>query len=137
MIAPVFSFYPHHMMVHDQARLEPYIQELHEYLNGERKAFDLPLDYDEFGTPIQRLVLDVVRRIPYGMTVTYTEIASAIRQVNSVRTVAHAVILNPMPIFIPCHRVVLNESCPGCKQFGADLKKKLLKLERSNMHAIS
>lgn len=135
--ASVFSLYPNRMMVHDPKRLAPYVKELTEYLHHERKYFDLPLDYDNFGTPVQRLVLDVVRKIPYGMTCTYSEITAAIRQADSVQTVAHTIALNPLPIFIPAHRVILANSVEGGKEIHCLDKQKLLDFERSNMHAIS
>lgn len=135
--ASVFSLYPKRMMVHDHKRLAPYIKEITEYLHHERKYFDLPLDYDNFGTPIQRLVLDVVRKIPYGMTCTYSEIAAAIRQANSVRTVAHTIALNPLPIFIPDHRVILANGGSCSQMIDGPDKQKLLNFERSRLHAIS
>lgn len=69
--APILSFYPGKMLVHDSKRLAPYIQELKEYFAGSRRKFDLDIDISEFGTPFQRSVLEVATRIPYGQTVSY------------------------------------------------------------------
>lgn len=137
LMAPIFSLYPHRMMMHDHQRLAPYIQELKEYLRHEREYFDLPLDYSHFGTPLQRLILDIVRKIPYGMTCTYSEIAAASKQVDSVRLVAHAIALNPLPIFIPCHRVIFANAADGDLQINGLNKKELLNFERGSLHAIS
>ncbi|GAB4373703.1 MAG: methylated-DNA--[protein]-cysteine S-methyltransferase [Acidobacteriota bacterium] len=79
-------------------------RELREYFEGTRRAFDTPLAPS--GTAFQRAVWGRVRAIPWGATVTYGEIARALGDERKVRAVGAANGANPLPIFIPCHRVV-------------------------------
>jgi methylated-DNA-[protein]-cysteine S-methyltransferase len=78
--------------------------QLDAYFAGERRAFDLALDLR--GTPFQRRVWAQLRRLPYGATVTYTELAAAVGRPDVVRAVAAAVGRTPVPIVVPCHRVL-------------------------------
>lgn len=132
--APIFSYYPHKMMVRDQRRLAPYIKELREYFSGQRREFDVPLDLSEFGTPFQRSVLKMIQRIPYGGVVSYGDLATSLSNARSVRAVAHAVILNPALIFIPDHRIILANGKIGGYRLGAKEKERLIKLEKSYLH---
>ncbi len=132
--APIFSYYPHKMMVRDQRRLAPYIKELREYFSGQRREFDVPLDLSEFGTPFQRSVLKMIQRIPYGGVVSYGDLATSLSNARSVRAVAHAVILNPALIFIPDHRIILASGKIGGYRLGAKEKERLIKLEKSYLH---
>jgi methylated-DNA-[protein]-cysteine S-methyltransferase len=88
----------------DPAALAGAVAQLDAYFAGERRAFDLPLDLR--GTPFQRRVWAQLRRVPYGATVTYTELATAVGRPDVVRAVAAAVGRTPVPIVVPCHRVV-------------------------------
>lgn len=63
--APIFSYYPNKMLVHDPERLKDYVTELKEYFSGKRRKFDLPIDISEFGTPFQRQVLEAVNNVPW------------------------------------------------------------------------
>ncbi|MFH0944406.1 MAG: methylated-DNA--[protein]-cysteine S-methyltransferase [Planctomycetota bacterium] len=99
------------------------------YFNGKRQTFDLPLAPE--GTEFQRQVWEALRQIPYGSTVAYSEIAQAINRPRAVRAVGAANGKNPLPIVIPCHRVIgKSGSLTG---FGGGLKTKqqLLDLEQS------
>jgi methylated-DNA-[protein]-cysteine S-methyltransferase len=98
-----------------------------EYFSGERRAFDLPLAYD--GTEFQNLVWEELQRIPYGETRTYAEVAAAIGRSNSYRAVGGACGANPLPIILPCHRVVSSKSTFIGYGGGSILKKRLLDLE--------
>jgi len=80
------------------------LQEIHEYLRGTRRGFSVVLDLR--GTPFQRSVWEAVAAIPYGATTSYAEIASSIGRPRALRAVGQAVGANPVPIVIPCHRVV-------------------------------
>jgi len=105
-------------------------KQLDEYFAGKRKTFDLKLA--PTGTAFQREVLDALQRIPYGETRSYQEIASGVGRPKAVRAVGAANGRNPLPIIIPCHRVIgANGSLTG---FGGGLatKKYLLDLERSH-----
>ena len=86
-------------------RIAPYAKELREYLNGKRSAFTIPIDWTPF-TPFQCEALQAVFRIPYGETRTYIDIAREINRPNAYRAVGAANAMNPMPLVIPCHRVI-------------------------------
>ena len=103
-------------------------RQLDEYFAGHRKAFDLPLAPDV--TPFQARVLAALREIPYGETRTYLDIAQAIDNPKAVRAVGGANGSNPIPIVIPCHRVIgSNGSLTGFGG-GIETKRYLLDLER-------
>ena len=97
------------------------------YFVGDRKAFDLPLA--PRGTEFQRSVWDALLEIPYGQTTTYSAIAETISRPAAVRAVGAANGANPIPIIIPCHRVIgANGSLTGFGG-GLDVKRTLLALE--------
>lgn len=103
------------------------------YFGGENIDFsDYELDLGEL-TEFQRNVLEEVRKIPYGETVTYQELACRIGNEGAARAVGGAVAKNPYPIIIPCHRVVSSSGIGGfcgeaCGE-KVELKKKMLKME--------
>src|SRR5690625_2982672 len=107
--------------------MEPYITELVEYINGERKIFDLPLDVK--GTDFQKAVWKNLQEIPYGETRSYTEIAENIGKPEAVRAVASAIGKNPVLFVIPCHRVIRkNGKLSGFRE-GVQMKERLLELD--------
>ncbi|MFN8384585.1 MAG: methylated-DNA--[protein]-cysteine S-methyltransferase [Anaerolineales bacterium] len=89
----------------NQKKLAPHIKELREYLNGKRTTFTIPIDWSPF-TPFQREALQAVFRIPYGEIRTYIDIAREIDRPHAYRAVGAANAMNPMPIIVPCHRVI-------------------------------
>ncbi len=102
-------------------------QQLAEYFRGERTEFSMQLD--PHGTEFQLQVLDALQKIPYGSTCTYRDIAERIGRKKAVRAVGAANGRNPLPIVIPCHRVIgTNGSLTGFGG-GLDTKKYLLELE--------
>ncbi|MFG2024802.1 methylated-DNA--[protein]-cysteine S-methyltransferase [Streptomyces sp. NPDC048825] len=102
--------------------------QLKAYFAGELKEFDLPLRLD--GTPFQRTVWEQLRRIPYGETRSYGELADALGNAKASRAVGLANGRNPVGIIVPCHRVVgANGSLTGYGG-GLDRKKRLLDFER-------
>jgi methylated-DNA-[protein]-cysteine S-methyltransferase len=103
-------------------------RELEEYFDGKRLVFRLPLDLNQ-GSPFQRRVWRALRDIPYGETVSYKEVAHAIGQPSATRAVGAANGMNPLPIVIPCHRVVASDGTLGGYGGGLDLKRRLLALE--------
>lgn len=131
----IYTFYPNQMLIQDSKRVEPYAQQLREYFAGKRKKFTLPIDYGTFGTPFQNKVVQMVEKIPYGSTMTYGDLAAAINGSTSVRAVAHAVALNPTLIFIPSHRVVLNNKKVGSYRMGEKEKLRLINLEKGYLNA--
>lgn len=110
---------------------DPYMygvfRQLHEYFNLERKEFTIPLDI--LGTDFQMQVWNEVKKIRYGETITYKELANRIKNPGSVRAVGGANSLNPVPIIIPCHRVIgIKGSLTGYSG-GLEIKEHLLQLE--------
>ena len=104
-------------------------RQLLEYLAGRRTAFSLPLA-PEGGTPFQRQVWRALEAIPFGETRTYGQIAAAVGSPKAVRAVGQANHRNPIPIFIPCHRVVGADGTLTGYAGGLELKRSLLELER-------
>ena len=105
-------------------------QQLEEYFAGERTVFDLPLHLS--GTDFQVQVLQELQRIPYGETTSYGEIAKRIGRPKAMRAVGAANGRNPIPIIVPCHRVI--GSSGDLTGFGGGLatKEALLRLEAEN-----
>jgi len=112
----------------DEKGFNDVIAQLQEYFAGTRTEFDLKLA--PCGTPFQRAVLDALQQIPYGETCSYGEIAARIGKPTAVRAVGAANGRNPLPIIIPCHRVIGSNG--GLTGFGGGLpaKRFLLDLER-------
>jgi methylated-DNA-[protein]-cysteine S-methyltransferase len=103
-------------------------RELDEYFAGTRREFDLPLDLSPIGG-FRREALDELARVPYGQVTTYGALAKKLRAPNAARAVGGAMHNNPIPIVLPCHRVVgANGSLTGYAG-GLDRKELLLKLE--------
>ncbi|NND66319.1 MAG: methylated-DNA--[protein]-cysteine S-methyltransferase [Halioglobus sp.] len=102
-------------------------QQLTEYFAGRRKVFDLPLG--AAGTAFQQEVWDALVAIPYGEVRSYRDIAHAIRREKAVRAVGAANGRNPLPIVVPCHRVIGADGSLTGFAGGLDAKKKLLELE--------
>lgn len=103
-------------------------QEIRAYLAGERRIFSFPVHV--LGTAFQRAVWDVTRAIPYGERRTYAEIAEAIGT-RAYRAVGTALAKNPVPLVVPCHRVVGKQNLGGYA-FGIEMKRELLEMERAN-----
>lgn len=103
-------------------------RQLGEYFRGERQSFDLTLR--PHGTPFQLSVLDALGEIPYGATASYGEVARKIGRPGAARAVGAANGRNPLPIVIPCHRVIGSNG--GLTGFGGGMatKKALLELEQ-------
>ena len=103
-------------------------RELREYVAGKRRAFDQPLDWRAI-KPFQRAVLQAARTIPFGETRSYGWIAQKIGNPRASRAVGRALGANPIPIILPCHRVIASDGGLGGYGGGVPLKKKLLQLE--------
>jgi methylated-DNA-[protein]-cysteine S-methyltransferase len=112
----------------DAAVLTEAARQLAEYFAGERQSFDLPLVLD--GTVFQCRVWDALRRIGYGETVSYGELADRIGQPTAARAVGLANGRNPVSIIVPCHRVVGSDGSLTGYGGGVANKKRLLDLER-------
>jgi methylated-DNA-[protein]-cysteine S-methyltransferase len=114
-------------MIEDEKHMYEYVKQLQEYLQGDRKSFSIPLDM--WGTSFRVNVWKALQQIPFGQTRSYADIAEAIGNPKAVRAVGTANGANPIPIIVPCHRVIgKNKTLTG---FGGGFKnkKKLLHLE--------
>lgn len=102
-------------------------RELAEYFAGRRREFEVPLA--PRGTPFQLRVWEALRRIPHGATATYRDVARAIGAPAAVRAVGAANARNPLPIIVPCHRVIRSDGALGGYGGGLKRKQELLRLE--------
>ncbi len=111
----------------DDASFDVLRSQLAEYFTGRREAFDLALD--PHGTPFQLAVWHRLLAIPYGKLRAYKQVAAEIRRPDAVRAVGQAVGQNPLPILIPCHRVVGADGALVGFTGGLSVKAQLLRLE--------
>ena len=110
-------------------RLHGVFFQLLEYFNRKRKEFKLPLEME--GTDFQKRVWNELLRIPFGQTISYQTLAIRLGDEKLIRAVANANGSNPLPIVIPCHRVIGVDGSMVGYRGGIQLKKKLLTLEGS------
>jgi len=115
---------------HDDEILESTRKQLDEYLNGNRKEFDIPLLM--VGAGFQRRVWEALMRVPYGATSTYGQIAEDIGSPRACRAVGNASRANPVSIIVPCHRVIGSDGELVGYGGGLALKKWLLMLEQGD-----
>jgi len=109
---------------------EDLVARLMTYLDGHRVTFPDKLDLSP-ATPFQREVWDITGLIPYGETRSYTWVAAQVKKPGAVRAVGQALARNPLPIIIPCHRVLTSDGRLGGYRGGIEMKKHLLSLEAS------
>lgn len=114
--------------VHSPVRLADAAREVEEYFAGTRRAFGLPLDR-RLSRGFRRTVHEHLSRIPYGSTASYAEVAAAVGHPRAARAVGSACAANPLPVVVPCHRVVRSDGTVGRYGGGADVKAALLGLE--------
>ena len=108
------------------ARLDAVRRELEEYFEGARQEFDLPLDWAMVRSPFRRRVLQHTALIPFGELETYREVAVAAGNVKAVRATGGALGSNPIPVVVPCHRVVGSDGRLTGYAGGLDIKRFLL-----------
>ena len=104
-------------------------KQLDEYFSGRRKQFDLPLVFDKH--TFQGKVLSALLKVPYGKTISYAELARLSGHPGACRAVGNVMAKNPLPLFIPCHRVIKSDGSLGNFGGGIGLKRRLLELEAS------
>lgn len=109
-------------------RLDTAAAELDEYFAGTRRAFDLPLDL-ALSSGFRQVVQRYLPHIGYGHTQTYTEVAETVGNPRAVRAVGTACATNPLPVVVPCHRVLRSDGSMGGYLGGLDAKRTLLELE--------
>jgi methylated-DNA-[protein]-cysteine S-methyltransferase len=118
----------------DAATLDEPIRQLRAYFAGELETFDLPLAPE--GTPFQQIVWNELGKIPYGQTISYGDLARRIGNPNASRAVGLANGSNPIPIVIPCHRVIGSNGKLTGYGGGLPIKEKLLALERRQLRLL-
>lgn len=121
----------HNEWVENAAFFSPIIQQLYDYHLGLRTHFDIKLN--PHGTAYQKKAWQALTQIPYGESRSYKEQARLCGNANASRAVGSANGKNPIPIIIPCHRVVASNGKLTGFAFGLDIKKKLLELEASTL----
>jgi len=109
-------------------RLDAAARELEEYFGGQRRAFDLPLDRS-LSHGFRLLVQESLPSIAYGQTSSYGQVAELVGNPKAVRAVGTACATNPLPVVVPCHRVLKADGTPGRYVGGPDAKLALLTLE--------
>ena len=120
--------------IYNEEPLENARTQLTEYFSGQRKDFDLPLKLD--GTEFQVSVLEALLKIPYGETTSYGAVAKQIGRPKAVRAVGAANGRNPIPIIVPCHRVIGSSGDLTGFGGGLDTKEALLRLEAENSNGL-
>jgi methylated-DNA-[protein]-cysteine S-methyltransferase len=115
-------------VLHAPARLDDAARELEEYFDGSRRAFDLALDW-RLSSGFRSTVLHHLSDIAYGQVASYAEVARMTDSPNAVRAVGSACATNPLPVVIPCHRVVRSDGSLGGYLGGIEAKRTLLSLE--------
>lgn len=116
----------------DPAAVAEATRQLQEYLAGQRQTVDVPVDLSRL-TPFQRKVLQATRKIPRGTVWTYGQVARKVGNPRAARAVGQALARNPVPIIIPCHRVIASDGGLGGYGGGSglDTKRWLLRLEQA------
>lgn len=119
-------------LIKDDRRNKKAVGQLRKYLSGELRRFDCRLNFA--GTSFQRKVWSALAKIPYGQTRSYQDIAKAIGHPKAFRAVGNANGQNPIPLIVPCHRVIESNGGLGGFGHGIKIKKRLLDLE--NAHGV-
>lgn len=112
------------------ARLDAVARQLDEYFAGTRRAFELPLDF-ALSAGFRKTVQHYLPRIGYGRTASYRDVAESVGNPNAVRAVGTACAKNPLPVVVPCHRVLRSDGSLGGYVGGETAKSTLLSLERA------
>ncbi|HYY57617.1 MAG TPA: bifunctional DNA-binding transcriptional regulator/O6-methylguanine-DNA methyltransferase Ada [Pyrinomonadaceae bacterium] len=128
LVASLAAEYPAARIQKDEQCLSEWVEGLSHYLDAGRDNPDLPLDLR--ATAFQLKVWEELRRIPYGETRSYKQVAEAIGQPTAARAVARACATNPVALVTPCHRVVRESGEPGGYRWGLERKRRLLERER-------
>lgn len=115
-------------ILHAPARLDAAARELGEYFTGARRSFDLPLDW-RLAAGFRSTVLHHLPEIGYGQTASYAAVAALAGSPKAVRAVGTACAKNPLPVVVPCHRVVRSDGAMGGYLGGPEAKRLLLDLE--------
>ena len=131
--AALHKEYPRAEIRRDRNGLEEWVSKILEHLRGREPNLDLPTDVQ--ATAFQRRVWEELRRIPYGTTRTYSQVARAIGQPSAIRAVARACATNPVSVVVPCHRVVREDGNLAGYRWGMERKLALLEHESARAQA--
>jgi methylated-DNA-[protein]-cysteine S-methyltransferase len=124
----VHKRFPNAELVENEELLTPYSDVLSEYFEGTRQSLSMPIDVK--GTPFQEEIWEALKEIPFGETLSYSDIAGKIGKPAAVRAVGTAIGANPVLITVPCHRVIGKNGAITGYRGGAEMKQYLLDLER-------
>lgn len=115
-------------ILHAPTRLDTAVRQLDEYFSGDRREFDLPLDW-RLSAGFRSTVLHHLPEIAYGRTASYAAVARLAGNPRAVRAVGSACATNPLPVVVPCHRVIRSDGAMGAYLGGVEVKRILLTLE--------
>ena len=127
LVENLTSEFPSAEIVKDANELEGFLDEVLKLISGRKRRLDLPLDLQ--ATAFQMQVWELLRKIPYGETVTYSQIAERLGDRRKVRAVARACASNRVAVVIPCHRVIASDGKLSGYRWGVERKSKLLRTE--------
>jgi AraC family transcriptional regulator, regulatory protein of adaptative response / methylated-DNA-[protein]-cysteine methyltransferase len=119
--------YPRAEIRHDRNGMQDWVGRILEHLRGQEPNLDLPTDVQ--ATAFQRRVWEELRKIPYGTTKTYSQVARAIGRPTAIRAVARACATNPVSVVVPCHRVVREDGNLAGYRWGLERKRELIEHE--------
>jgi O-6-methylguanine DNA methyltransferase len=126
------KIYPNVDIIEDKSGFEDVINQLGEYFDGKRKYFKIKTKMKI--SPFYKKALAEVAKVPYGETASYSQIAHRLNNPKAARAVGSANARNPLPIIIPCHRIITNNSKLGGYAGGLKMKKYLLEFEKENFN---
>ena len=118
----------------DERRTDPVARELDQYFSGRRRSFDVPVDLSPL-TDFQRRILRATARVGFGEVSTYAGVARTAGSTRAFRAAGQALTANPIPIVVPCHRVVASDGSLGGYAGGLAAKRRLLALEGGTVPA--
>lgn len=129
LIDALSKMFPKESIERRPAALKAYRREVEEYFVGKRTHFDQPIDWSVIEAPFQRKVLKTLSEIPFGRLISYGELATRSGSPGAARAVGSAMAANPLPLVVPCHRVVASAGGLGGYSGGLANKRRLLSHE--------
>lgn len=117
------------ILEHNPQKVAPYKKQLVEYLQGDRRDFDLLVDFGQRGTDFQQSIWQELLKVPFGESSSYSILAETVGRPQATRAVGTAVGKNPIPIIVPCHRILRKDGGIGGYAGGFPLKYRLLEIE--------